>query len=66
MEMYKALLVVIAFFPLAIQAQANRPGDFSPMTGQPAADVVGSHDLWGNPTFIGGITNKGPDSQSVW
>ena len=37
-----------------------------PVTGQPAADVLASEDLWGNPTFIGGITNKGPDSGSVW
>ena len=35
-------------------------------SGQPAANVLASHDLWGNPTFIGSITNKGPDSQSVW
>lgn len=37
-----------------------------PVDGQPAADVLASEDLWGNPTFIGGITNKGPDSGSVW
>ena len=36
------------------------------VTGQPAADVLASEDIWGNPTFIGGITNKGPDSSSVW
>ena len=38
----------------------------APVTGQPAADVLASDDMWGNPTFIGGITNKGPDSGSVW
>ncbi len=38
----------------------------SPVNGQPAADVLASEDVWGNPTFIGGITNKGPDSGSVW
>jgi hypothetical protein len=37
-----------------------------PVDGQPAADVLASEDLWGNPTFIGGVTNKGPDSGSVW
>lgn len=40
--------------------------DCDPVTGQPAADVLASHDRWGNPTFIGGITNGGPDSGSVW
>ena len=37
-----------------------------PTTGQPAADVLASHDGWGNPTFIGGLTNAGPTSHSVW
>ncbi len=37
-----------------------------PVNGQPAADVLASEDVWGNPTFIGGITNGGPDSGSVW
>jgi hypothetical protein len=37
-----------------------------PVDGQPAADVLASEDLWGNPTFIGGVTNRGPDSGSVW
>ena len=40
--------------------------DCAPVSGQPAADVLASHDRWGNPTFIGGITNGGPDSGSVW
>lgn len=37
-----------------------------PTTGQPAAEVLASHDAWGNPTFIGGLTNAGPTSHSVW
>ena len=40
--------------------------DCDPLDGQPAADVLASHDAWGNPTFIGGITNGGPNSGSVW
>lgn len=40
--------------------------DCMPETGQPAADILASSDLWGNPTFIGGITNRGPESGSVW
>lgn len=37
-----------------------------PVDGLPAADVLASEDLWGNPTFIGGVTNRGPNSGSVW
>lgn len=37
-----------------------------PNSGQPAADVLGSEDIWGNPTFIGGLTNGGPTARSVW
>ena len=55
---------------LSTVASAQTPSepdcDCMPVTGQPAADVLASEDLWGNPTFIGGITNKGPDSGSVW
>ena len=35
-------------------------------TGQPASDVLMSFDIWGNPTPRGGVTNKGPNSHSVW
>lgn len=48
------------------QTDSELTCDCMPVTGQPAADVLASEDLWGNPTFIGGITNKGPDSGSVW
>lgn len=66
--------VRIAGFSLAASLSATASAqndtelacDCMPVTGQPAADVLASEDLWGNPTFIGGITNKGPDSGSVW
>ena len=35
-------------------------------TGQPASNVLSSEDLWANPTFVGGVTNGGPHSHSVW
>ncbi len=35
-------------------------------TGQPASNVMSSEDLYGNPTFVGGVTNGGPHSHSVW
>ncbi len=34
--------------------------------GQPASDLLGQEDLWGNPTFIGGVANGGPGGHSVW
>ncbi len=63
-------IAALAFFLLGTQAvTANQNDDSSagtPRTGQPAADVLASHDSWGNPTFIGGLTNAGPTSHSVW
>ena len=35
-------------------------------TGQPASNVVSSEDIYGNPTFVGGVTNGGPNAHSVW
>ncbi len=34
--------------------------------GQPATDVLGSYDLWGNPSFLGGVTNGGAHAHSIW
>jgi len=34
-------------------------------TGQPASDVLVHEDLWGNPTFVGGVTNGGPNATGV-
>lgn len=52
---------LVAAAPLASAQEAGRP-----QTGQPAADVLASEDVWGNPTFIGGVTNSGPTAHSVW
>ena len=37
---------------------ANIDGAF--LVGPPASDVLGSEDLWGNPTFVGGVDTGGP------
>ena len=60
-------LIALAFASsTALAQQQAEVCDCTPVSGQPAADVLASHDRWGNPTFIGGITNGGPDSGSVW
>lgn len=35
-------------------------------SGLPASDVLGSEDLAGNPTFIGGVSNGGSTSHGIW
>lgn len=49
--------VFMAAFAAPIFAQQN---------GQLATEVLGSVDLEGNPTFMGGVTNGGPNAHSVW
>ena len=55
----KLILGIVSSFllPVMVFAQKN---------GQPASDLLGQEDLWGNPTFIGGVTNGGPGGHSVW
>jgi len=62
-----AICLAVALLVAEARAQtAVGVCDCLPADGQPAADVLASHDAWGNPTFIGGITNGGPNSGSVW
>lgn len=32
----------------------------------PASNILGTEDIWGNPTFVGGITNGGTTAFSEW
>ena len=34
--------------------------------GLPASDVLGSEDLWDNPTFVGGVQDGGPSASSEY
>jgi hypothetical protein len=64
---FSSIVVAVTF--ISVPALAQDPAavcECEPANGQPAADVLASHDAWGNPTFIGGITNGGPNSGSVW
>jgi len=45
-------------------ATVNVDGAF--LVGPPASNVLGSEDLWGNPTFVGGVANGGSTSHGVW
>jgi len=53
----KLLVLSLVLFSAPAVAQQN---------GQPATDVLGSSDLDGNPAFMGGVTNGGPNAHSVW
>ena len=37
-----------------------------PLQGIPASDSLGAEDIWGNPTFVGGVVNGGPTAHSEW
>lgn len=34
--------------------------------GIPASDTLGADDLYGNPSFIGGVANGGGTATGVW
>lgn len=51
------MFILAVLFAAPVLAQQN---------GQPATDVLGSSDIYGNPTFMGGVTNGGPNAHSVW
>ena len=68
MRVRRPVLVVLVIVALAAVSGTTVAGPDAgrPQTGQPAADVLASQDIWGNPTFIGGLTNSGPTAHSVW
>ena len=53
----KGLILSLVLLSAPALAQQN---------GQPATEVLGSFDLDGNPAFMGGVTNGGPNAHSVW
>jgi hypothetical protein len=54
LALVSALLLAL---PTVAAAQRN---------GQPASDQIGQEDIWGNPTFVGGVTNGGAAGHSIW
>ena len=63
MELLSSFLLAAALCS-AEEAPANVDGAF--LVGPAASDVLGSEDLWGNPTFVGGVANGGSTSHGVW
>ena len=63
MELLSSLLTAVAFCG-TVESTANVEGAF--LVGPPASDVLGSEDLWGNPTFVGGVANGGSTSHGIW
>lgn len=49
------LAILWSAFPAAAQIK-----------GIPASDQLGVEDIWGNPTFVGGVVNGGPTAHSEW
>ena len=41
-------------------------GAFAQSNGIPASDILGSWDLWGNPTVVGGVSNAGANAHGIW
>jgi hypothetical protein len=44
----------------------NRQQNGSGIKGLPASDVLGSEDIWDNPTFVGGVIDGGPTASSEY
>jgi hypothetical protein len=44
----------------------NRMASDSGIKGLPASDVLGSEDIWDNPTFVGGVIDGGPVASSEY
>ncbi len=51
-----------AFWAVMMGAQLQA----AQIQGLPASDVLGSEDLYDNPTFVGGVINGGPSASSEY
>ena len=49
--------ILLSAFAAASKAQVQ---------GIPASDTLGAEDLYGNPSFIGGVANGGGTAHGVW
>jgi hypothetical protein len=53
--------IIISILLSTIAAAAN-----AQVQGIPASDTLGAEDLYGNPSFIGGVANGGGTAHGVW
>lgn len=53
--------VIISILLTAVAVAAN-----AQFQGIPASDTLGAEDLYGNPSFIGGVANGGGTAHGVW
>lgn len=58
-RLFEAVLVLIVL----VGNSATGPAQIQ---GLPASDQLGAEDIWGNPTFVGGVVNGGPTAHSEW
>lgn len=58
-----ALLAFVVSAQGHAQSQAQKPES---LIGLPASDVLGSEDIWDNPTFVGGVINGGPTASGEY
>jgi hypothetical protein len=58
------LLLGSACFGNCKQQASDQNG--SAIQGLPASDVLGSEDIWDNPTFVGGVIDGGPVASSEY
>jgi hypothetical protein len=47
-------------------SQSGAQGTSNRIKGLPASDVLGSEDIWDNPTFVGGVIDGGPTASSEY
>ncbi|HTU44914.1 MAG TPA: hypothetical protein VMF91_07620 [Bryobacteraceae bacterium] len=59
-----AIAVVLGGFQVAVSQNVEKTA--TQIKGLPASDVLGSEDLWGNPTFVGGVIDGGPSASSEY
>ena len=77
----RSLPGVASVNPICLGARMNRMGmlglalwasmlgsqlQAAQIQGLPASDVLGSEDLYDNPTFVGGVINGGPSASSEY
>ena len=59
-----SLILALIFIGSASGSPLQRTEDV--VVGLPASDVLGSEDIWGNPSFVGGAANGGSTSHGIW